>query len=462
MKIVVLHGSPKGEESVTFQYVRYLEARFPDVEFSIHLVGKKAAWLEKNRDAAHEIFREIKKADAILWSFPLYYLLVPSQYKRFIEMAMTQPTAFKGKFAMALSTSIHFFDHTAHRYIEEISEDLGMNYAGSFSADMKDLLSRQGRKQLEIFFQDVLTQIESGASLPRRSPRLSWKGSDYRGGRVQNSTKSQEKNVLIITDTMKGSIGAMVEHCAASFEPKAEIQNLEDLKILGGCNGCMECGYDNSCTYGDKDEFTNFYREKAMKAHILILAGTVTDRYLSWKWKQFFDRSFFMNHTPSIQGAQVGFLVSGPASQMVNLQEILHSWVTFQNSHFLGIISDETETAKELSRHIEELAARAVRLSEMQYIPPQTFPSYAGAKLFRDDVYSRLRMVFQADHRHYRHSGMYDFPQKQWKLRMVNAIIPILLLIPKIRQQFYSKMNYYMVQPYKKLVNKISGKEDTL
>ncbi len=33
MKIVVLHGSPKGEVSVTMQYVRYLQHTFPRHEF---------------------------------------------------------------------------------------------------------------------------------------------------------------------------------------------------------------------------------------------------------------------------------------------------------------------------------------------------------------------------------------------------------------------------------------------
>jgi multimeric flavodoxin WrbA len=52
----------------------------------------------------------------VLWAFPLYYLLVASQYKRFIELIFenNSTAAFKGKYAAVLTTSINFYDHTAH------------------------------------------------------------------------------------------------------------------------------------------------------------------------------------------------------------------------------------------------------------------------------------------------------------------------------------------------------------
>jgi len=33
MKIAVLNGSPKGQISVTMQYVRFLQQKFPEAEF---------------------------------------------------------------------------------------------------------------------------------------------------------------------------------------------------------------------------------------------------------------------------------------------------------------------------------------------------------------------------------------------------------------------------------------------
>jgi len=53
----------------------------------------------------------------------------------------------------------------------------------------------------------------------------------------------------------------------------------------------------------------------SVPADIIIMAGSVHDRYLSATWKQFFDRSFFKGHTPGLDGKQIGFVIAGaPAS----------------------------------------------------------------------------------------------------------------------------------------------------
>ena len=50
MKIVVLNGSPKGDVSVTRQYVLYLEKAFPEHQFVVLHVAQQSKKLE--RDAA--------------------------------------------------------------------------------------------------------------------------------------------------------------------------------------------------------------------------------------------------------------------------------------------------------------------------------------------------------------------------------------------------------------------------
>jgi hypothetical protein len=45
---------------------------------------------------------------------------------------------FMEKYTAVLSTSIHFYDHTAHNYINALCDDLNMKYVGSFFADMPD------------------------------------------------------------------------------------------------------------------------------------------------------------------------------------------------------------------------------------------------------------------------------------------------------------------------------------
>lgn len=43
MKVCVLNGSPKGRESVTMQYVRFLELAFPAHTFVIEDAGRISA-----------------------------------------------------------------------------------------------------------------------------------------------------------------------------------------------------------------------------------------------------------------------------------------------------------------------------------------------------------------------------------------------------------------------------------
>ncbi|MBA7589669.1 hypothetical protein ES708_31758 [subsurface metagenome] len=69
-------------------------------------------------------------------------MLVCSQYKRFIELIFEKEAEsfFKDKYVISLSTSIHFYDHTAQNYIRAICDDLGMKFFGYFAADSWDLL----------------------------------------------------------------------------------------------------------------------------------------------------------------------------------------------------------------------------------------------------------------------------------------------------------------------------------
>src|SRR5271157_3875829 len=153
MKIVVLNGSPKGDVSVTMQYVHFLQKKFLQHELKILNISQRLPVIEKDEEKFREVIDEVRSADGVLWAFPLYYLLVHAHYKRFIELIFERgvKSAFQGKYTAALSTSIHFYDHTAHNYINAICDDLDMKYVGFFSANMPDLLEEKKRKELTLF-----------------------------------------------------------------------------------------------------------------------------------------------------------------------------------------------------------------------------------------------------------------------------------------------------------------------
>ena len=147
MKIVVLNGSPKGPVSVTMQYVEYIARKFPEHEIKIFHVAQQIHLLEKKPERFTEIVEEVRSADGVLWAFPLYILLVCSQYKRFIELISERGAgeAFRERYTAALSTSINYYDNTAHAYIHGICDDLGMKFLDSYSAHMQDLLKPDER-----------------------------------------------------------------------------------------------------------------------------------------------------------------------------------------------------------------------------------------------------------------------------------------------------------------------------
>ena len=125
-----------------------------------------------------------------------------------------------------------------------------------------------------------------------------------------------------------------------SFEGPVSVVNVHEIRIRGGCMGCIQCGLDNQCVYQEADDIYEVYG-KLMAADILVLAGTIRDRYLSSRWKLFFDRGFFNGHVPMFVGKQMGYLVSGPLMQLPNLRQILESYVECQQANLVSTVSDE-------------------------------------------------------------------------------------------------------------------------
>ncbi|PKN19078.1 MAG: hypothetical protein CVU71_09875 [Deltaproteobacteria bacterium HGW-Deltaproteobacteria-6] len=453
MKIVVLNGSPKGELSVTLQYVRFAARKFPDHAFEIFHVAQTIGKLEKDEKALGDILEAVKKADAVLWSFPLYFLLVCSQYKRFIELIFEkkQEAAFAGKYTASLSTSVHFFDHTAHNYIHSICDDLGMKYLGAYSPAMYDLMKRAERTRWLGFMGLFLDAVSRLAPAARVYPPLAAQKFVYKPGPAKGLADATGKKILIMKDGRKpsGNIDAMVEALAANFRSPVEVVNLMDIDIKGGCLGCCKCGLDNVCEYDGKDGYKDFYNEKVKKADMVVFAGAIFDRYLSSRWKTYFDRSFFNTHMPTLTGKQIAFLISGPLGQIPNLRQILNTYGEFQEANLASIITDESGDSGEIDALLTELAVSLVRPAAQHYAPPMTFLGVGGRKIFRDEVYGMLRFVFQADHRYYKTHGLYDFPQKNYKARRMNAFMMLMTKIPSVKKKFLKVLKVQMVKPVK-------------
>lgn len=465
MKITVLNGSPKGELSVTLQSVAYLARLYPQHEFLIHHIAQRVRRLEKDRAAFDEVIGQIRSSDAVLWAFPLYILHVHANYKRFIELIAERQVqdAFAGKYAASVSTSIHFFDHTAHNYIHGICDDLGMRFVDYFAADSYDLLSEEGRQQLELFGRQFLEAVENQVAVPRQFSPLKAPGLIYQPVLPPNPAPIQGKKVVILHDglTEDGNLAHMVRRCRSAFGGDAKVVNIHDVSIKSGCLGCIECGSNYRCALRDTDGYVEFYTSTVMTADVLVYAGTMVDRFLSARWKLFFDRIFFNTHTPVLVGKQVALVVSGPLSQEANLLEVFRGFFEFQGATLVGAVSDEGDSAEDLDRLLDQLMRRSLAYALNGYVRPQTFLGVGGMKIFRDDIYGRLRTIFPADHKAYQKSGLYKtFPQMDVGNMLLNTFGAPVLNLPPIRKKFDKMIKKQMVGPHKQVVAKAVPSQD--
>jgi len=279
MKIIVLNGSPKGDLSVTLQYANFLAKAFPQHEFKVHHIAQRIKAIEAKQEEWDKIIADVQTADGVLWAFPLYFLLVHAHYKRFIELVFERGAqkAFAGKYAASLSTSIHYYDHTAHEYIRAVSEDLGMHFADSFSAEMDDLLEKPKQATLVQFGAHFLQAIQDHEPTLRQFSPLVPGDFVYRPGAALAPVDVAGKKVVIVHDSraLDSNLAHMVERCRAAFAGDVTVVNLYDVDIKAGCQGCLQCGAANHCAYEGKDGFIEFYRSPVMAADILIYAGAI-------------------------------------------------------------------------------------------------------------------------------------------------------------------------------------------
>lgn len=459
MKIIVLNGSPKGEHSITLQYSHFLQKKFPQHELKTFHIAQRIKRIEKNQETFQEIMEEIRSADGVIWSFGLWVMVVAAQYMRFVELISEKGAGdvFRDKYTAAISTSIHFYDHTAHNYIRAVCEDLRMKYVEGFSLDMLDLMKEEQRRQLIIFAENFFEAIENKAPTTRLFRPLIFSSFVYEPGQPGQNVDTQGKKVLVLTDdyNRETNLGKMIDRFKGSFSSDIEVINLNDIDIRGACLGCMRCGYDNTCQY--KDGFTEFYNNRVRTADIIVFAGMVKGRYLSSMWKTFYDRAYFWNHTPSLSGKQMAYIISGPLTQTGNLIQLLEaSSTTRQHANHVDIVTDEGEDSLEIDAQLQGLAERLIRFSIKGYAKPQDFLAVGGHKVFRDDIWGRLRPIWQADHRHYKRHGFYDFPQKDIKIRILTPILMSLTMIPGFRRGFYKNVKTFPSKRYAKLIEKIT------
>lgn len=454
MKILILNGSPKGNDSVTMQYLYYLQQRHPSHDYRTENVAQRIKAIERGRELFDRIISGVREADAVIWAFPLYILHVHAGLKRFIELIYERGAAeaFAGTYAAAVSSSINFFDHTAQGYIREISDDLKMRFVGSYAAEMHHLLKKETRRRFELFCDGLIDSLSRGDFLPASTPAYPKAPGRYRSEPGREKIESRLHAALVIDSyDAESNLGRMADRFRGTFGGSTDLIDLSHIDIKGGCMGCLKCGFDNLCSYEGRDGFIKMFNEQILKADILIFAFPVKDRFLSAGFKNLMDRSFFRTHQPSLEGKQVGYLISGPLGALRSGREVLEGWMQMHRTNLVGIVSDEFDSA-ETDRAIDSLTAMAVRSAEAGYIRPQDFLGIGGTRIFRDEIYGALGFVFQADHQYYKRHGFYDFPQRKPHMLALTRFARLLTRILPVRRGFWRHIRGGMTRAFRPLL----------
>ena len=371
MHILVVNGSPKGQNSITLQTVRFIEKLCKKQTFEILHVGQRIKALEKDFSPAQEA---LQRADLILFSYPVYTFIAPYQLHRFIELVKEKGISLKGKYATQITTSKHFYDVTAHAYIKENCMDLGLRYIRGLSADMDDLLKTKGQKEARDFFRFVLWSVKNEAYETFSPAMLPASGVEADIPALTTTEKSGD--VVIITNMEENDpkLSAMIERFRTVLPRKSRIVNIREYPFKGGCLGCFNCAVSGKCVY--KDGFDSFLREDLQTAEAIVYAFTIRDHSMGASFKLYDDRQFCNGHRTVTMGAPVGYLVSGEYSIEKNLQTILEGRAGVGGNYLCGVATDEFDPDREVDR----LAGTLAYAVKNKYTQPADFLGVGGMK----------------------------------------------------------------------------------
>ncbi|ONI41558.1 iron-sulfur protein [Candidatus Epulonipiscium fishelsonii] len=452
MNILILNGSPKGKNSVTLQTALYLSKRFPKHNFDILNVAQQIKQIERNFNEAKE---KLEKAELIIFVYPIYTYLVPYQLQRFIEVMKENEVNLVGKFATQITTSKHFYDFTAHKYIEQNCFDCGLNYIKGLSADMDDLQTTAGRYQADCFFEKVMFDMSHKIY---KAHNISFQENILVRKQIYKPTlfsreKRQDKDVVLVTNVAPDDINLknMIQEVKSiSLYPIREI-NIREYPFIGGCIGCMNCTITEKCIY--KDNFDEFLRAQIQSADAILYAFTIENHYTHSSFKCYEDRQFCNGHRTVTQGKITGYIISGNYSEEHNIQTLVEARSEVAGMYLCGVASDENNTKKSIIDFVNSLTYSLKH--NMQ--SPRNFYGVGGNKIFRDLVF-QMQGIMQADHKFYKQTGAYDFPHKKLGLLLGMKALGIIMKNDKVQKQMSSKMSEYILEPYTKILEQTKQK----
>lgn len=460
MRVLVLNGSPKGKLSVTLHTVMYLQNIFKDDIFEIINVGVKIKQLEKDFSP---VIDSLKNADLILFSYPVYTFLVPYQLHRSIELLKKHVKEnnidLSQKFATQISTSKHFYDTTAHQFIEDNCQDLGLQTLKGLSADMNDLLNARGQEEAISFWKLVKYQLSHAIAIPQRNrPKIEGKQNPINPALLKDideNLKFTHKDIVIVTnvDDTDSQLKNMIHYFQFHFPFKTKIINLRDFPFISGCLGCFKCATSGDCVIPDR--FDSFLRNEIQQSDAIVYAFSIKDHSMGSLFKLYDDRQFCNGHRTVTIGMPIGYIISGSYGEENNLQTLIDSRAQVGQHYLAGIATDDSSQNEKNLTH-KSIVDLAKKLEYALINPiklPQNFYGIGGLKIFRDLIYETQGLM-KEDYKFYKKNNFFDFPHKNWKGIWYMKVLGFIMANKTLNKKYAHKMNHYILKPYQDVVNK--------
>ena len=381
----------------------------------------------------------MRSADGVIWAFPLYILLVCSQYKRFIELVEERgaASAFPGKHAVTLSTSINYFDSNAHTYMRSVCEDLGMRFVGRVLRPHARPHEREkSARAWRVFAAELFGAIHDGAEFPRTTAVLP---------------------AAAVRPSVGASTGRHGRDCwEADRDPHRHEARAGEPARHGG-SPLRRVGRPGARGQPVRPRHQGRVpRVPALRRFLpLRLHGQGrVHRFLHHGPRPCGCHCFCRGHSRAASfrgnGASSSTAASSTRTPRPWSASSLPSWLRGRSACCPSSVTPTKDgpscSAPTSRRSSPTRATRAClmrrwiswpegwcRLSEAAYVAPRTFLGVAGMKIFRDDIWSELRIVFRADHKAYKRMGFYDFPQKRIGHRVLMGLAWLVTGLPGIR-----------------------------
>lgn len=431
MKILIINGSPKGKYSITLQTCSYIKNHNPEHDYACLNAGLSINLFEKDFSHAAKV---INAADLIIFAYPVYTFLAPSQLHRFIDLMKKNcdngVIDLKNKYVTQISTSKHFYDITAHKYIEENCVDMGMKVIKGLSADMDDLTKEQGRKDALSFFNHVMFKM--GAA-----------------DKKDTTSENPLKDVVVVADIAPEdkALKEMVDEFLLYTDKEAKLINIHDFPFKGGCLSCFNCSSDGTCIY--TDGFQEMLRNEIHSGSAIVLAFSISNHSMGSIFKTYDDRQFCNGHRTVTMGKPFAYIINGKLSQENNLKTVIEARAAVGGNYLAGIATNEID----MKSSIIEMAKDLRWCIENEYTQPADFYGVGGMKIFRDLIFE-MQGLMRADYKFFKDHGQMDFPQKHPGKIALMYLVGEMMNNDKLKSKMGGKMKDGMLAPYRKYTKK--------